>query len=327
MQFGQLKRREFITLLGGGAVAWPLTVRAQQPHVPVVGVLRPNRQDVLETFAEPFRRYMKAIGWEEGRNIRFLFAWMGGRNERATELAGELVAQKVDLIITFGDPAIRATQRATQAIPIVGMTDDMIGSGLAASLARPGGNTTGVSILASELDVKRLEILHEFVPQARRIAVLVDTTTISTRAQLASAARKLGVELVPFEAQSPDEISRMLDAIATAKVAAVNVLASPLLNLARLQIIERMRFYRLPAIYQWPESGEDGALLAYGPRQVLCYRHVVSLVDKVLRGAKPADLPIEQPSKFELVVNLKTASALDMTISPALLLRADEVIE
>jgi putative ABC transport system substrate-binding protein len=191
----------------------------------------------------------------------------------------------------------------------------------------PGGNTTGVSILASELDVKRLEILHEFVPQARRIAVLVDTTTISTRAQLASAARNLGVELVPFEAQSPDEISRMLDAIATAKVAAVNVLASPLLNLARLQIIERMRVYRLPAIYQWPESGEDGALLAYGPRQVLCYRHVVSLVDKVLRGAKPADLPIEQPSKFELMVNLKTASALDMTISPALLLRADEMIE
>jgi putative tryptophan/tyrosine transport system substrate-binding protein len=322
-----MKRRAFITLLGGAAVAWPLTARAQEAHVPVVGVLRPNRQDVLETFAEPFRRYMKAIGWEEGRNIRFLFAWMGGRNERATELAGELIAQKVDLIITFGDPAVRATQRATHAIPIVGMTDDMIGSGLAASLARPGGNTTGVSILASELDVKRLEILHEFVPQARRIAVLVDTTTISTRAQLASAARNLGVELVPFEAQSPDEISRMLDAIATAKVAAVNVLASPLLNLARLQIIERMRVYRLPAIYQWPESGEDGALLAYGPRQVLCYRHVVSLVDKVLRGAKPADLPIEQPSKFELVVNLKTASALDMTISPALLLRADEVIE
>jgi putative tryptophan/tyrosine transport system substrate-binding protein len=322
-----VKRRDFIALIGGAAVAWPLAARAQQAHVPVVGVLRPNRQDVLETFAEPFRRYMKAIGWEEGRNIRFLFAWMGGRNERATELAGELIAQKVDLIITFGDPAIRATQRATQTIPIVGMTDDMIGSGLAASLARPGGNTTGVSILASELDVKRLEILHEFVPQARSIAVLVDTTTISTRAQLASAARKLGVELVPFEAQSPDEISRMLDAIATAKVAAVNVLASPLLNVARLQIIERMRVYRLPAIYQWPESGEDGALLAYGPRQVLCYRHIVSLVDKVLRGAKPADLPIEQPSKFELVVNLKTASALDMTISPALLLRADEVIE
>src|SRR5262249_52917040 len=203
---------------------------------------------------------MKAIGWEEGRNIRFLLAWTEGLSERAPVLAGELVAQNVDLIITFGDPAIRAVQRATQVIPIVAMTDDMVGSGLVASLARPGGNTTGVSILASELDVKRLEILHEFVPQARRIAVLIDTTTVAT------PARDLGVELVPFEAQSPDEVSRMLDDIAAAKVDAVNVLASPLLNLARLQIIDRMRVYRLPAIYQWPESAEDGALLAYGPR-------------------------------------------------------------
>jgi len=176
------------------------------------------------------------------------------------------------------------------------MTDDMIGSGLAASMARPGGNTTGVSILASELDVKRLEILHEFVPQARRIAVLIDTTRISTRPQLSSAARDLRVELVPFEAQNPDEVSRALDAIAAAKVEAVNVLASPLLNSSRLQIIDRMHTAHLPAIYQWPESAEDGGLLAYGPRTLLCYRHVVSLVDKVLRGANPADLPIEQPS-------------------------------
>jgi putative tryptophan/tyrosine transport system substrate-binding protein len=290
-------------------------------------VLRPNPKDIVETFAEPFRRYMKAIGWEEGRNIRFLFVWAEGRSERAPALVGELVAQNVDLIIPFGDPAIRAAQRATQTIPIVGMTDDMIGSGLAASLARPGGNTTGVSILASELDVKRLEILHEFVPQARRIAVLADSTTISTRAQLTSAARDLGVELVRFEAQNPEEVGRALDAIAVAKVEAVNVLASPLLNVSRLQIIDRMRDARLPAIYQWAESAEDGGLLAYGPRNLLCYRHVVSLVDKVLRGAKPADLPIEQPTKFELAVNLKTASAIGMTIPPTLLLRADEVIE
>ncbi len=326
-----IKRRNFITLLGGAAampsLLWPLAARAQQVRLPVVGVLRPNRKDVLETFAEPFRRYMKAIGWEEGRNIRFLFAWMEARGERAPVLAGELVAQNVDLIVTFGDPAIRAAQRATQAIPIVGMTDDMVGSGLAASLARPGGNTTGVSILASELDVKRLEVLHEFVPQARRIAVLADSTTISTSAQLASAARDLGVELVRFEVGSPDELARALDIIATAKVEAVNVLASPLLQVSRTQIIARMRDHRLPAIYQWPESVEDGGLLAYGPRQLLCYRHVISLVDKVLRGAKPADLPIEQPSKFELAVNLKTASALGMTIPPTLLLRADEVIE
>jgi putative tryptophan/tyrosine transport system substrate-binding protein len=321
-----MRRRRFITLLGGAA-AWPMVARAQQGRMPLVGVLRPNSKDIAETFAEPFRRYMKAIGWEEGCNIRFLFVWAEGRSDRAPALAGELIAQNLDLIIPFGDPAIRAAQRATQAIPIVGMTDDMIGSGLAASMARPGGNTTGVSILASELDVKRLEILHEFVPQARRIAVLADPTTISTRAQLASGALDLSLELVQFEAQSPDEIGRALEAIAIAKVEAVNVLASPILNAARRLIIDRMHDAHLPAIYQWPETVEDGGLLGYGPRNLLCYRHVVSLVDKILRGAKPADLPIEQPSKFELVVNLKTAGALAMTIAPTLLLRADEVIE
>jgi putative tryptophan/tyrosine transport system substrate-binding protein len=320
-----VKRRAFITLLGGAA-AWPLAARAQQGRLPVVGVLRPSAKDA-EPFVEPFRRYMKAIGWEEGRNIRFLFAWMEGRNERAPLLAGDFVAQNVDLIVTFGDPAIRAAQHATQAIPIVGMTDDMVGSGLVASLARPGGNTTGVSILAPELNVKRLEILHEFVPQAQRIAVLADPSTISTHAQLTGAARDLGVELVIFEVQDLAQIGVPLDAIAGAKVEAVNVLASPQLYGARYLIIERMRNARLPAIYQFPEAAGEGGLLSYGPRLLLCFRHVVSLVDKVLRGAKPADLPIEQPTKFELVVNLKTASALDMTISPALLLRADEVIE
>jgi putative tryptophan/tyrosine transport system substrate-binding protein len=322
-----MRRREFITLLGSAAVAWPLAARAQQGRLPAIGVLRPNRKDVLETFAEPFGRYMKAIGWEEGRNIRFRFVWTESRNELATALAGELVALNVDLIIAFGDQAIRAAQRATGTIPIVGMADDMVGSGLAASMARPGGNTTGVSILASELDVKRLEVLHEFVPQARRIAVLSDSTTISTRAQLTRGARDLDVELVWFEAGNPEELTRALDALAAAGVDAVNVLASPLLNVSRLLIIERMRSIRLPAIYQWPESAEDGGLLAYGPRNLLCYRHVVTLVDKVLHGAKAADLPIEQPSKFELAVNLKTASALGMTIAPTLLLRADEVIE
>jgi putative tryptophan/tyrosine transport system substrate-binding protein len=320
-----VKRREFITLLGSAA-AWPLAARAQQGRLPVVGVLRPSAKDA-EPFAEPFRRYMKAIGWEEGRNIRFLFAWMEGRNERAPLLAGDFVAQNVDLVVTFGDPAIRAAQRATQSIPIVGMTDDMVGSGLVASLARPGGNTTGVSILAPELNVKRLELLHEFVPQARRIAVLADPSTISTHAQLTSAARDLGVELVLFEVQNPAQIGGPLDAIAAAKVEAVNVLASPQLYGARYLIIERLRNARLPAIYQFPEAAEEGGLLSYGPRLLLCFRHVVSLVDKVLRGAKPADLPIEQPTKFELVVNLKTASAIDMTIPATLLLRADEVIE
>src|SRR6516164_10868767 len=208
------RRRAFITLLGGAA-AWPLAAHAQQGRLPVVGILRPIPKDT-DQFAEPFRHYMRAIGWEDGRNVRFQFVWAEGQNERAPALAKELVAQNVDLIMAFGDPTIRAAQRATEAIPIVGMTDDMVGSGLAASMARPGSNTTGVSILAPELDVKRLEILHEFVPQARRIAVLADPSTISTRAQLTNAARHLGVELVVFEALSPAEIGRPLDAIAVA---------------------------------------------------------------------------------------------------------------
>jgi putative ABC transport system substrate-binding protein len=173
-----------------------------------------------------------------------------------------------------------------------------------------------VSILTLELDVKRLEILHEFLPQARRIAVLADPSTISTRAQLSSAARDLALELVRFEAQSPDEIGNALDAVASAKVDAVNVLASPILNAAHRLIIERMHNARLPTIYQFPESAEDGGLLAYGPRVLESYRRIVYFVDRILKGAKPADLPIEQPTKFELVVNLKTASALSLTIPP-----------
>lgn len=270
---------------------------------------------------------MRAIGWEEGRNIRFLFVWTESRNERAPALVHDLVEQKVDVIVTSGDPAIRAAQRATKTVPIVGLTDDMVGSKLAASLARPGGNTTGVSILASELNAKRLEILHEFAPQTKRVAVLADPTTISTRAALMSTARDLGLELVWFEAQSPDEIHRKLAAVADAKVEAVNILASPLLNATSPFIIDRMRDARLPAIYQWPEIAENGGLLAYGPRILQCYRLVVGLLDKVLRGAKPADLPIEQPSRFELVLNLKTANALGLTIPPSSLARADSVIE
>jgi putative ABC transport system substrate-binding protein len=237
------------------------------------------------------------------------------------------VARNVDLIVTFGDPAIRAVQQATSRIPIVGMADDLVASGLVASMARPGGNTTGVSILASELDVKRLEVLREFVPQARQIAILVDPTTNSTRLQLEKAARDMGVQLSLFEAQDPSQIARALDAIAVAGVDAVNVLASPILTNGRAAIIDRLRQARLPAIYQFPEAAEDGGLLAYGPRQLLAYRHVASLVDKILRGRLPADLPIEQPAKFQLVVNLKTATTMGLTISPSLLLRADEVIE
>jgi putative tryptophan/tyrosine transport system substrate-binding protein len=325
MQFEKLKRREFITLLGGATV-WPLAARAQQPAMPVIGVLRVNPKE-SEIFAEPFRRYMQAAGWEEGHNVRYDFVWADMRIEQMPALASELVARNVDLIVTFGDPAIRAAQQATLRIPIVGMADDLVASGLVASMARPGANTTGVSILASELDVKRLEVLREFVPQARQIAILVDPTTNSTRQQLEKAARDMGVQISFFEAQNRAQIAHALDAIAGARVDAVNVLASPILSNGRDAIIGRLRQTRLPAIYQFPEAAEEGGLLAYGPRQLLAYRHVASLVDKILRGRLPADLPIEQPTKFQLVVNLKTATTIGLTISPSLLLRADDVIE
>jgi putative ABC transport system substrate-binding protein len=321
-----MQRREFIKLIGG-AIAWPLAARAQQPgrsyRIGGLSIQPRTAPHYVAMFEE-----LRHAGFIEGRNLVVAGRGWEYRPEQFPEIAAELVEAKVDVIVSIGDAAIRAAQRATATIPILAVTDDMVGSGLVPSLAHQGGNTTGMSILASELDVKRLEILHEFVPQARRIAVLADPTTISTRAQVANAARDLGVEVVWFEAWSPDEIGRALDAIAAAKFGAVNVLASPLLNVSHLQIIDRMRAARLPAIYQWPETAEDGGLLAYGPRIVQIFREIFArLLVRLLRGAKPADLPIEQPTRFELVINLKTVKSLGLDVPLQLQQRADEVIE
>jgi putative tryptophan/tyrosine transport system substrate-binding protein len=321
-----MRRREFITMLGGAAAFWPFAARTQG-RLPVVGILRINPKE-FEIFADPFRRDMKQLGWEERRNILFEFVWAGGRNEDVPALARELVARQADVIVAFGNLGLSAVQRATATIPIVGMTDDMVGEGLAASMARPGGHTTGVSILGAELDLKRLELLHDYVPQARRVAVLKDpTSTIATQYRLEPAADRLNLELVVFTARNGDEVGRALDEIAAAQAGAVNVLASPMLNGARRLIIDRLRDNRLPSIYEWPESAADGGLLAYGAPIESLYRRVAVLVDKILHGARPADLPIEQPTNFELVVNLRTANAIGLAISPSLLLRADRVIE
>ncbi len=325
MQFGQLKRRTFITLLGGAAI-WPLAARAQQP-LPMVGILRINPKE-SEIFSEYFRQDMKELGWQEGHNVRFEFIWAGGRNEDVPVLARDLVARQPDVIVTFGNLGLSAVQHATATIPIVGMTDDMVGEGLAASMARPGGHTTGVSILGAELDLKRLELLHEYFPQAGRIAVLKDpTSTVANHYRLDEAASRLNLELVVFNVRNADEVGPALDSIAAADVGAVNVLASTMLNGARRIIIDRLRSSRLPSIYEWPESADEGGLLGYGAPIASLYGRVAVLVDKILRGAGPADLPIEQPTKFELVVNLRTANAIGLTIPPSLLLRADRVIE
>jgi putative ABC transport system substrate-binding protein len=321
-----MRRREFIALVGGAATALLRTpAAAQEPgHTYRIGGLsvQPRTKQHWVAMFEELRR----VGFVEGQNLAAR-GWEL-RVEQFPEVAAELVKAKVDVIISAGDPATRAAQRATATIPILAVSDDLVGSGLVPSLAHHGGNTTGVTIIASDLDAKRLEVLHDYVPQARRIAVLADPTTASTGAQITDAARNLGIEVVRFEARSRDEIGRALDAMTAAKVEALNVLGSPLLDLSRLQIIDRMRQARLPAIYQWPETAEDGGLLAYGPRFVGIFRDIVArqLVG-LLRGTKPADLPIEQPTKFELVVNLKTAKALGLDVPMPLQLRADEVIE
>ena len=305
----------------------PVAVEAQQGRVPVIGVIRNGSKTMNEVFASRFGQGMQALGWEDGRNVRYIFMWAEGRDDRFPALAADLVARPVDVIIVFGDPAIRAAQLATSTIPIVGLADDMVGSAFAASMARPGGNITGVSILAGELDAKRLALLHELVPHARRIGVLADPTTVRTVPQVEKVARDLGIDPVIRPVKNREEIGRALDAMIAARVGAVNVLASPVLDLLRGFIIDRVRQARLPAIYQWPETAGDGGLVSYGPRRLLAYQQMTRFVDKILKGAKPADLPIEQPTTFELVINLKTAQALDLTIPPSLLGRADQIIE
>ena len=321
-----MDRRAFIAGTVALLAAAP-AVGAQPGRLPAVGMLMGGAK-ANGGFIDTFRREMQALGWGEGRNVRYVFAWAEERNDRLAVLAAELVAQPVDVFVsTSGDPGIRAAQRATSAIPIVGLADDMVGSALVASMARPGANTTGVSILASELDAKRLALLHEAAPKARLVGVLVDPTTVATLPQVEKAARDLGIQLVTRPVKARDEVGRALDGMIAARVGAVNVLASPVLNRLHRFIMDRMRQARLPAIYQWPEVAEEGGLLAYGPRLVGAYRQVAGLVDKILRGAKPADLPVEQPTKFELVINLNTAKALGLTIPPAVLARADEVIQ
>ena len=304
----------------------PLAVKAQQGRVPVIGVIRNGSKTMNEVFASRFGQGMQALGWEDGRNVRYIFMWAEGRDDRFPALAADLVARPVDVIIVFGDPAIRAAQLATSTIPIVGLADDMVGSAFAASMARPGGNITGVSILAGELDAKRLALLHELVPHARRIGVLADPTTVRTVPQVEKVARDLGIDPVIRPVKNREEIGRALDAMIAARVGAVNVLASPVLDLLRGFIIDRVRQARLPAIYQWPETAGDGGLVSYGPRRLLAYQQMTRFVDKILKGAKPADLPVEQPTKFELMINLKTAKEIGVMIPPKMLARADKVI-
>jgi putative tryptophan/tyrosine transport system substrate-binding protein len=247
-----------------------------------------------------------------------------------SEYAAELLKARVDVIATGGDVAIRAAQQVTKTVPILGVTDDMVGSGLVNSMARPDGNTTGISILAPELDGKRQEILTEALPGLRRMAVLADskTSTVARLDALQEAARARNLELSIYRIARGEEIAAAIDMAKAAGAAALNVLASPMLNSNRQLIIGRVAALRLPAIYQFPETAEEGGFAAYGPHfdQIIRELHARQLV-QLFRGVKVADIPVEQPTKFELVINLKTADVLGLNVPPTLLARADKVIE
>jgi putative ABC transport system substrate-binding protein len=272
---------------------------------------------------------MKELGWEEGRSYQVLFQWAEGHVERFPALVDELVARHVNVIVALGEPALEAGRRATATIPIVGIADDMVKMGIAASMNRPGGNATGVNVQSSELDVKRLELLHETLPAAKRIGLLIDPAVLSTRPQLREAARKLDLALIEVDAPNPKALADAFGALASAHLDAVNVLASPFFSTggARQVIIERLNQAHLPAMYQFPEAAREGGLLAYGASLQAALQQVAALVAKILRGARPEDLPIENVAKIDFIVNLKTAKALGIEISPNLLAQADEVIE
>jgi putative tryptophan/tyrosine transport system substrate-binding protein len=310
-------------------VAGPLGAQTQRvPTVSRVGVLYPGGSAPLSHRMEAFRQGLREFGFVEGTNISIEIRHADGSSDRLASMAAELVRREVRVIATSGDFATRVVQQATTTIPIVAFTDDLVGAGLVASYARPGGNTTGISILAPELNAKRLQLLKEMSPGIARVAVLWDPATGAAQLKaMEGVSRSLGVQLLILEVRGPNDLDGAFTTARNERAAAVNVLASPLLASFSHKIIDLAANNRLPAIYQWGEHAEAGGLMSYGPILLDTWRQTGLLVGKVLRGAKPSDLPIEEPTNFELVINLKTATALGLRVSPSLLSRAERVIQ
>jgi putative tryptophan/tyrosine transport system substrate-binding protein len=321
-------RREFITLIGGAA-AGPFAAMAQEPgRTYRLGCLLPFTRDVPVNVA--FFDEVRRRGFIEGQNLTIDYRAFAPHVDLISQYAAELVKAQPDVIYAGGGAAIRAVQQATKAIPILGITDDMVGEGLVDSLARPNGNTTGISILATELDGKRQEILIEAVPGLRRMAALADSTNsvVAKLDELREAARARNIELSIYRVAKGEEIAAAIDAAKTSGAAALNVLASPMLDVNHQLIMDRAAVLRLPAMFQWPEVGEEGGFSAYGPRFIDVLRDLQARqLVQLLRGVKLAYIPVEQPTKFELVINLKTANKLGVTVPAILVARADKVIE
>ena len=324
-----MRRREFIAFLGGAA-AWPLVARAQQTgKVPTIGFLGPASASAMKPWAAAFVRRLAELGWNEGHTVAIETRWADGHVERFPEVAAEFVRLKVDVIVTTGS-AVPAFKRATSVIPIIfAIANDPVGSGLVESISRPGGNVTGLSNLAADLGGKRLEILREVIPGLSRLATLGDATnlvTASERSQVEEAARTLGVEILRSEIRRAEDIAPSIEAL-KGRADALYVQSDPLMNTNRTRISILAVGAHLPTLSGIRDYVEEGGLMSYGPNFPDIFRRTGDYVDKILRGAKPADLPIQQPTKFDLVVNQTTAKALGLKLPESFLLRADEIIE
>jgi putative tryptophan/tyrosine transport system substrate-binding protein len=330
MHLNQLRRREFITLLGGAAVAWPLAARAQPTgKLPTIGFLVPGTPSSHGQWFAALSQRLRELGWIEGRTIAIEYRWAEGHTERYAEIAAELVRLKVDVIVTTG-PAVPAAMQATSVVPIVfALAGDPVGAGLIASLARPGGNVTGLSVQLTDLASKRLEILREVVPGLHRLAIMANIgfpDAVLEMSEVQSTAKMLGLEVAMLEIRRVEDIVPAVEAL-KGRAEALYVCTDALVNVSRFRINALALAARLPTMYGFREPVAAGGLMSYGPNFPDLFRRSADYVDKILLGVKPSDIPVEQPTKFDLVINLATAKALGFAIPELFLVRANEVIE
>jgi putative ABC transport system substrate-binding protein len=330
MRFNQLGRREFITLISGAAVMWPLRARGQS-KIPRVGFMGNSTAALEANLVGSFRDGLRELGYEEGRNIVIEYRWADGKYERFPTLVAELIAAKVDVIVTAGTPAALAVKKATTTVPLVMVAvGDPVGTGLVPSLSRPGGNLTGLSSIAPDLEGKRLDLLREIVPTLSNVAMFFNSLNpfhVASMQQAGTAAKTMGIKLQQHDIRKSEDLDGAFAAVRKERPDALLILADRVFLHNRQRMIDFTEEQHLPNVNAYMELVEAGGLMSYGPSYEDMHKRAAIYVNKIIKGAKPADLPIEQPSKFTFVINLKAAKALGVTMPPSLITLADKVIE
>jgi putative ABC transport system substrate-binding protein len=325
-----MKRREFITLLGGAATAWPLAASAQAAKVPTIALLGAGSPSQQNQWTAAFLQRLQELGWVEGRTFTITYRWADGSSERAAEIASDLVRLGVDVLVTSGTPIILAAKQATTVVPIVFATAaDPLGSGVVTSLSRPGGNVTGLSLQSTDLTGKRLELLREMVPSLHRLAIMANVGNPAAKLEMGeaqTAGQTLGLDIATYEIRRWDDIVPAFRSLKS-RIQALYVVPDPLAAINRVRISTLALSAHIPTMHGFRDYVEVGGLMSYGASFTDLWRRAGDYVDKILRGGKPAELPVEQPTKFDLTINLITAEALGLDVPPSLLARADEVIE